>query len=184
MRGIRSRVVNGKRTDLSGLITSKLWRDQLAASMRFGLSKKSRLYGGHTRFATSSKASFDGTHPHQWTPRQDFTIWSERNGKWTSERANVEVYITHNGDLDFWTVCGVTYPVDDLFPWVERATHSPCPSAVDSACVAGIMDLVRAKGSWYHAVRFGFLFGPERKNLAYDMPTRKEVRACIVQTFL
>ena len=26
-----------------------------------------KTYSGHTRFATSSLASFDGTHPHQWT---------------------------------------------------------------------------------------------------------------------
>jgi hypothetical protein len=181
-RGIRSRVVNGKRTDLSALLTSKLWKDQIGASLRFGLGKKSRFYGGHTRFATSSKASFDGTHPHQWTPRENFVVWTQKKGEWHSESTNVEVYITHNGDLDFWTVSGVTYPVDDIFPWLEKATHSPCPSAVDSACVAGIVDLVRTKGSWYHSVRFGFLFGPERKTLHYKMPSKKEVSDCFATT--
>jgi hypothetical protein len=146
LRGIRSRVVNGKRTDLSVLVTSKLWYDQLFAYLRFGLNKGARFFGGHTRFATSSKASFDGTHPHQWTPRADHLIWRETAaGDWSSQRCNVELYICHNGDLDFWTVGQVTHPLEALFPWVERATHSPCPSAVDSACVAGIMDLLRAQ---------------------------------------
>lgn len=175
-RGIRSRVVNGKRTDLSALLISKLWNDQLGSSFRFGLAKQARFFGGHTRFATSSKASFDGTHPHQWTPRENFGVWTKKKDQWHLQHTNVEVYITHNGDLDFWTVSGVTYPVDDIFPWLEKATHSPCPSAVDSACVAGIVDLVRTKGSWYHSVRFGFLFGPERKTLNYKMPSKKEVR--------
>ena len=176
-RGIRSRVVNGKRTDLSVLVTSKLWYDQLGAYLRFGLNKGARFYGGHTRFATSSKASFDGTHPHQWTPRREYTIWIEEGGRWTSQSRNVEVYICHNGDLDYWTIGSVTHPLEALFPWVERATHSPCPSAVDSACVAGIMDLLRTQGSWYHSVRFGFLFGPERSKLDYAMPTVSQVTA-------
>ena len=102
-------------------------------------------------------------------------VWTEKKGQWHSTHANVEVYITHNGDLDFWTVSGVTYPVDDIFPWLEKTTYSPCPSAVDSACVAGIVDLVRTKGSWFHSVRFGFLFGPIRKTLNYQMPSKKEV---------
>jgi hypothetical protein len=178
LRGIRSRVVNGKRTDLSVLVTSKLWYDQLFAYLRFGLNKGARFYGGHTRFATSSKASFDGTHPHQWTPRKEYHIWTESTpGAWTSQWKNVENFICHNGDLDFWTVGEVTHPLEALFPWVENATHSRCPSAVDSACVAGIIDLLRCQGSWYHSVRFGFLFGPTRSKLDYKMPTVSEVNA-------
>jgi hypothetical protein len=178
LRGIRSRVVNGKRTDLSVLVASKLWYDQLFAYLRFGLNKGARFYGGHTRFATSSKASFDGTHPHQWTPRKDYLVWTEStSGVWASQMKNVENYICHNGDLDFWTVGEVTHPLEALFPWVTSATHSPCPSAVDSACVAGIIDLLRCQGSWYHSVRFGFLFGPERFKLDYKMPTMSEVAA-------
>ena len=34
-----------------------------------------RGFFGHTRFATSSKASLDGTHPHQWTPRRTLTCY-------------------------------------------------------------------------------------------------------------
>lgn len=178
LRGIRSRVVNGKRTDLSVLVTSKLWYDQLFAYLRFGLNKGARFYGGHTRFATSSKASFDGTHPHHWTPRKEYLIWTESSsGNWVSQWRNVENYICHNGDLDFWTIGQVTHPLEALFPWVTSATHSPCPSAVDSACVAGIIDLLRCQGSWYHSVRFGFLFGPERAKLDYKMPSVSEVSA-------
>jgi hypothetical protein len=61
VKGIRSRVVNGKRTDLSALITEKLAADQRWAPLIDG----PRIYAGHTRFATTSKATFDGTHPHQ-----------------------------------------------------------------------------------------------------------------------
>ena len=51
------------------------------------------------------------------------------------------------------------------------------PSTVDSAAVAGILDLLRCQGVWYHSVRYGFLFGPTRSTLDYDMPTKAEFEA-------
>lgn len=70
-KGIRSRVVNRKRTDLSVEVRRKVQRDVFGGLV----TKHSRFpkdhvlaMSGHTRFATSSKASFEGTHPQQWTP--------------------------------------------------------------------------------------------------------------------
>ena len=66
-KGIRSRVVNAKRTDLSVLVRKRLEKDTpVGDAVRPPMAV--RFYGGHTRFATTSKATFDGTHPHQWTP--------------------------------------------------------------------------------------------------------------------
>lgn len=71
--GLRSRVLNSKRTDLSKGIRAKIEADAL----RIKISSKIggpcepkagtlvKTYVGHTRFATSSLASFDGTHPHR-----------------------------------------------------------------------------------------------------------------------
>ena len=101
VRGIRSRVVNGKRTDLSELVTKKLGSDQRGASLLDG----PRIYAGHTRFATTSKATFDGTHPHQWTPPEAMTVWRRNEqGAWTNKTENVENFICHNGDLDAFEV--------------------------------------------------------------------------------
>ena len=49
------------------------------------------------------------------------------------------------------------------------------PATVDSAAVAGVMDLLRCKGSWFHAVRFAFLMEGgvnhgEITNLEYPVP--------------
>ena len=66
-KGIRSRVVNGKRTDLSELIVNKLAGDQRWAPFVDG----PRIYAGHTRFTTTSKA----TPPHQWTPPDHAVLW-------------------------------------------------------------------------------------------------------------
>ena len=98
VKGMRSRVVNGKRTDLSELIVGKLTSDQRFAPLLDG----PRIYAGHTRFATTSKATFDGTHPHQWTPPENFRVWrrSSSGGDWTCKVESVENFICHNGDLD------------------------------------------------------------------------------------
>ena len=68
--GTRARVVNTKRGDLSVGVRSKLEAaEQSAVSRGLALRGRGRVYAGHTRFATTSKATFDGTHPHQWSPR-------------------------------------------------------------------------------------------------------------------
>ena len=144
-KGIRSRVVNGKRTDLSELIVAKLQGDQRGAPLLDG----PRIYAGHTRFATTSKATFDGTHPHQWTPPEPLNVWRRsEEGKWTQKSEAVENFICHNGDLDAFEVRGVTHPLEVLMPWLEKVNHSPCPSQVDSCGVAGLIDLVRCQGVW------------------------------------
>ena len=67
-KAIRSRLVNKKRTDLSQLLRVKVQRD-LRRAMLFDSDRFiPRIFAGHTRFATSSIATLDGSHPHRWTP--------------------------------------------------------------------------------------------------------------------
>ena len=75
LRGSRSRSVNRKRTDLSLLVTNKLKADVNKRSFVSGLLKGPRIFSGHTRFATSSVANMEGTHPHQWCPPADRKVW-------------------------------------------------------------------------------------------------------------
>jgi len=72
---------------------------------------------------------------------------------------NVEAYITHNGDLDFFIFHGVTYALGDVQRLLARLLGRPTPSEVDSASVAGLLELLRAKGMWLASVRYGYLFG-------------------------
>ena len=99
--GSRHRVVNGKRTTLSDLLLSKC-RAMLNASA----IAAPQFFQGHTRFATSSIAALPGCHPHQWSPPRQLPVWMVVDGSWVCERRNVEGYITHNGDLDFFEVHG------------------------------------------------------------------------------
>mmetsp|Transcript_44819 Transcript_44819/g.112412 ORF Transcript_44819/g.112412 Transcript_44819/m.112412 type:complete len:1579 (+) Transcript_44819:96-4832(+) len=166
--GERFRVINGKRTDLSELISTGVKKKLAAKAEMDG----PMVFAGHTRFATTSKVTMDGCHPHQWTPKKDYTYWEQVDGKWSKRVATMEVYICHNGDLDSFDIDGGTQALETLFPFIERATHTPAPSTVDSCGVAGVIDLVRTKGLWYHSVRYGFLFGVSRGgNINYKMPS-------------
>ena len=112
--GVRSRVVNGKRTDLSDLCLKKFASDlRKHAWRRFAGSAVSspQLFQGHTRFATSSICNEAGCHPHQWLPPSTQTCWryvgdAKTGGRYVGESRSVEAFITHNGDLDYVVVHG------------------------------------------------------------------------------
>ena len=143
-KGIRSRVVNGKRTDLSKKIRAKLDRE-ICSSGKIEPSVRCML--GHTRFATSSKATYNGTHPHRWShpeirhvyPLDDKSLWTT-NPKITSKTfklksivQSVENYITHNGDLDFYKCNGKHADLETIQHWLQGATGYDMPCTVDSA---------------------------------------------------
>ncbi|CAE7390981.1 unnamed protein product, partial [Symbiodinium pilosum] len=163
-----------KRTTLSSLVRRSLDSIERWAWLRRGLLARGRLYMGHTRFATSSKATLEGTHPHRWTPPQTQDVyvgWSL--GHLTKQQKRLELFITHNGDLDYFDVGKITYDLGTIQSWLEHATGCARPADVDSAAIAGIMDLLRTQGCLTRSVRFGFLFGPKRTSLNYEMPAQK-----------
>ena len=152
--GLRVRVVNGKRTDLARLLIAKT-----ARTLR-GRTELPQLYQGHTRFATSSRSVLSGCHPHQWMPRATQTHWRHVGGSaFVCERANAEAFVTHNGDLDFFVVHGQTYALGDLRRLLQTLLGRPAPAEVDSACLAGLLDLLRTRGCWLASVRYGYLYG-------------------------
>ncbi|CAJ1922340.1 unnamed protein product [Cylindrotheca closterium] len=152
MKAIRTRVVNGKRTDLSKQVRSEV---QKTFKPRPGTDAV--LLAGHTRFATSSKASLSGTHPHRWSPGS----W-KRVYNWSTNRVEktwVENFITHNGDFDFLAIRGQTYDLEAIQRWLSVTTGTPTPAVVDSCAVAGILDLLRAKGCFALSIRYAICFG-------------------------
>ena len=157
LRGIRTRVVNGKRTTLSELTRKKC--EALDGASRPN-REFVRAYSGHTRFATTSKASFEGTHPHQWCPprpRRVYFVHAQSSPGAT--KRNVEHFITHNGDLDFFRVAGQWHELGKVQMWLEKVLEYPMPATVDSACIAGLVDLHRAAGCWGLAVRYAYQCG-------------------------
>ena len=170
LEGVRSRVVNSKRGDLSERIVARVRRRErnILGFRSSHLIDHGRIYAGHTRFATTSKATLDGTHPHVWTPPRRVTVWSGlRKTDPQSERAEKVVvnYICHNGDFDFLRVGSRLHELDAIQPWLERVLEAPIPSFVDSCALAGVIDLLRARGSWELATRCAFHFDLDRNTL-------------------
>jgi len=208
MKSIRSRVVKSKRADLSKLLSAKLRRDAFSSfnghcslsskhvrilgndSVRGGDDSRRqsyrnvRFYAGHTRFATSSKANLEGTHPHQWTPpthrrMYNFYTSGEQNKNRLINRntdlsgrgnrqvfvidnpksISVENYITHNGDFEYYSLNNVSYDIETIQKWLEIATGSKMPAVVDSAAIAGVVDLIRCKGSFALSCRYVLCLG-------------------------
>lgn len=79
MYGTRIRVVKGKRQDLSKILRSKIARASHAVA---SASKNVKFFAGHTRFATTSKATFDGTHPHQWSKPRSHRVYNMEELEW------------------------------------------------------------------------------------------------------
>lgn len=107
--------------------------------MNDGGGKLVRGFFGHTRFATSSKASFEGTHPHQWSGRKDYKMYSFGSassfiggGVVKPRIVGVENYITHNGDFEFFKVNEKYYDVMLVQAWLEKVLETPIPAEVDS----------------------------------------------------
>lgn len=141
-KAIRSRLVNKKRTDLSQLLRVKVQRD-LRRAMLFDSDRFiPRIFAGHTRFATSSIATLDGSHPHRWTPPSKRRVYSMESpsGKMKIPQptvVTVENYITHNGDFDFYQCHGKTHELETVQAWLSVVTGTIPPSSVDSCAIAG-----------------------------------------------
>lgn len=178
-RGIRSRVVNGKRTDLSVRLRKQIEKDVLTFMSR-SLKPGIRAFLGHTRFATTSKATFDGTHPHQWTPPRQISTYDLNDTSYCPQPSTrrVETFITHNGDLDFYQVAGVVFSLEDIQAWLKYATGEPMKTSVDSAAIAGLMDLIRSAGSFALSVRYALLLDSPHSQIEAEptlpVPTWKD----------
>lgn len=207
MRGKRSRVVNGKRTILSQGVRRKIEKDN-CSSLGTNLSgwnldefndpngtgkRLVRGFFGHTRFATSSIASMDGTHPHQWSPRQNYSFFPFQSAaakfpnlpcsftEIKPQVLGVENYIQHNGmyvfgtcfylircfllisfiitgDFEFFKINGKYYDTGSIQQFLIKTLHVPMPCSVDSAAIAGMIDLLRVQGSFALSACFAICF--------------------------
>jgi hypothetical protein len=167
--GIRSRTVNGKRTDLSKRLREQVEYDAFSnGKIRTGIQG----FFGHTRFATSSKATFDGTHPHQWTPPRAQKVYLAAamiSSSPKSSSMKVENYICHNGDFDFFCVNGHYYDLRSIQNWLVHATASLMPTMVDSCAIAGMIDIIRTAGCFALSARFALLLGMKSSRIAESM---------------
>jgi len=50
-------------------------------------------------------------------------------------------------------------PTEDLQRVLPHLLGAPLPDVVDSACLAGLLDLHRTRGLWRASLRYGYVFG-------------------------
>jgi hypothetical protein len=143
----RTRVVNKKRTSLSRQV-----RKQLEHNVAFNKLPSCPVLSGHTRFATSSKATLDGTHPQQWSPKTLRKIFDSETGSF--QDVMVENFITHNGDFDYYTHGGKTIDLHIIQQFLSHVTGISTPAVVDSCAVAGMLDILRVKGCFGLSIRY------------------------------
>ncbi|KAL7566062.1 hypothetical protein ACA910_009849 [Epithemia clementina (nom. ined.)] len=183
--GVRSRVVNGKRTDLSVLLRHKVSKDNHFTPSMFPKDFVP-AFCGHTRFATSSKATLPDTHPQQWTPpspRRVYNLSGLRQHSSSNEGSDivskirsldpqvvmVENFITHNGDFDFYRIHGQSFEVGQIQKLLEVVLDCPQPAAVDSCAVAGMIDLLRTQGCFGLSARCALCLNVSAVTIASDI---------------
>mmetsp|Transcript_26761 Transcript_26761/g.64689 ORF Transcript_26761/g.64689 Transcript_26761/m.64689 type:complete len:579 (+) Transcript_26761:133-1869(+) len=158
---VRERHVPTKRSDIAeGLVSGFVSKMRTkAASLLFKAHAKPScsFFLGHTRFATSSAPTIRESHPHRFSNPQRVTIWRRNADGWQQRQEDHEVYVTHNGDLDYWPLFGVQRTQKELGAWLRCVLH--CKNAVagcDSVKVAGVVELLRTQGVWRFSMRLAF----------------------------
>lgn len=69
---------------------------------------------------------------------------------------NFEVYITHNGDFDFWRLMGQDRTHGEMASFLQAVLGSSPPIKCDSVHVAGMIELLRMQGMWLASLRLAY----------------------------
>ena len=80
------------------------------------------------------------------------------SGVLTASVRNVENFITHNGDFEFFMLNGQLQTVEFVQEWLIKTLHCPMPSGTDSMAVAGMIDLFRTQGNWFVPLTIPIMF--------------------------
>ena len=81
-----------------------------------------------------------GTHPHQWVPPKKYKVFHgfPFSGRpLDTVQANMETFVTHNGDFELFKIFSKFYELAEIQDWLERVTYCKRPGNVDSAAIAG-----------------------------------------------
>ena len=115
------------------------------------------FFAGHTRFATSSAPTKQESHPHRFGDQRTVKVWIKQGGMWASSVEPFEIFVTHNGDFDFWTIMGGLHTQSDVAVWLRRVLHiDNALASCDSVKIGGVMELLRTKGMWLASLRLAY----------------------------
>lgn len=186
MIGHRTRCVKTKRGDLSVQIRNSVQPmimpvtsiARMSIKVHNAYNKKNlwnpndigRFFAGHTRFATSSVADLAGCHPHQWSKPHLYSVYdfSDTNPHFKPKKQNVENFISHNGDFEYFNLNGQTIHGDTVIDWLEHALGTAKPAAVDSIGIAGLVDIIRCSGCFALSIRYVICLGLPSSSIDMD----------------
>lgn len=154
------KLVNAKRGDLTPSLEAGFrLRRRLACRRGWRPHPTGLMACWHYRFGTSGPPAMAETHWLEWTPASRRRLWTYApDRQWEQAWKTVHHRVTHNGDFEAFESFGKTIDVaSSLGSWLEKALGQPSPAVVDSARIAGMMDLMICQGDWFAAVRWSHL---------------------------
>jgi len=91
-----------------------------------------------------------------------------------SQSIGIENFVTHNGDFEFYKINGKYYDTEAIQQFLVKTLNVPMPATVDSAAIAGMMDLLRVQGCFALSARYAVCFemdggGPMDPNVEYPV---------------
>jgi len=122
------------------------------------LRSECKFFLGHTRFATSSAPTILESHPHRFAnPRMERVWRCDPQGHWNATTEKFEIFVTHNGDFDFWTLSGRLRTHSDMAAWLRTVLEvSNKTAACDSVKISGVMQYLRTQGMWFPSFRLAY----------------------------
>jgi len=122
------------------------------------LRSECQFFLGHTRFATSSAPTVLESHPHRFAnPRMERVWRCDPQGNWRVTTEKLEVFVTHNGDFDFWTLLGRLRTHSDMAAWLRTVLEVTNTTATsDSVKISGVMQYLRTQGMWFPSFRLAY----------------------------
>ena len=151
------RIVNAKRGDLTPSLEAGFRRQRRRARRRGCRPHPAgMMVCWHDRFGTSGPPAVQETHWLEWTPPRQRRLWRRiANQRWEHTWQTVHHRITHNGDFETSESFEISIDVASMLgAWLEKALAQPSSAVVDSARIAGLMDLMICQGDWFAAVRW------------------------------
>ncbi len=66
--------------------------------------------------------------------------------------------LNSQGDFEFYKIGGRYYDCEAIQAWLVKTLHVPMPATVDSAAIAGMIDLLRVQGCFALSIRYAVCF--------------------------
>ena len=153
---VGDRRVNPKHGDLPEGLEGQIRRHVRAARVKgFGDTGTTMMFG-HYRYGTTSAPAKKETHPHRFVEPRDVRYWEVSDGRLEAQTRELEIYIVHNGDFNYWTMYGTKHGNSHIGFWLEHVLGVVDETQGDSPKISGMMNLLRTQGIFGASARLAY----------------------------